>query len=85
MARLSDVAVPRKRFSYEYDFGDSWHHTIMVVAISPMGDGPDGEIPVCTGGPRACPPEDVDEVWGHARSLEAAADPEDDEHDSYRE
>ncbi len=85
VARLSDVAGPRKRFSYEYDFGDSWDHTIKVVSISRIGDGPDGEIPVCTGGARACPPEDVGGVWGYARSLEAAADPEDDEHDSYRE
>ena len=29
--------------------------------------------------------EDVGGVWGYARSLEAAADPENDEHDSYME
>ncbi|MFZ2056818.1 MAG: plasmid pRiA4b ORF-3 family protein [Acidimicrobiales bacterium] len=83
VARLTDVAGPRKRFSYEYDFGDSWHHMIKVVSVAPIGDGPDAEIPVCTGGARACPPEDVGGIWGYARSLEAAADPEDDEHDSY--
>jgi hypothetical protein len=85
VARLTEVAGPRKRLSYEYDFGDSWHHTIKVVSVSPIGDGPDAEIPVCTGGARACPPEDVGGVWGYARSLEAAADPEDDEHGSYME
>ena len=85
VARLTEVAGPRKRFSYEYDFGDSWRHTIKVVSVSPIGDAPDAEIPVCTGGARACPPEDVGGVRGYVRSVAAVADPEDDEHDSYME
>ena len=34
-----------------------------MVSVSPIGDSPDAEIPVCTGGARACPPEDVSGVW----------------------
>src|SRR5690625_676006 len=46
---------PRDSLLYEYDFGDSWEHTITVAAIDP-GDETSIE---CTDGGGACPPEDV--------------------------
>lgn len=82
--RLADVA-PRAqaRLRYEYDFGDSWQHDIMVEKVLPAT--PDDQLPACTGGRRACPPEDVGGVWGYAEFLEAISDPAHPEHDEMLE
>ncbi len=72
-----------KRFSYEYDFGDSWEHTLLVEKILPPEKGQ--HYPVCIKGKRACPPEDVGGVWGYIGFLEAIADPDHPEHDEYIE
>jgi len=71
------------RIKYEYDFGDSWEHTILVEEILP----PDPKMrhPVCLDGARACPPEDVGGYHGYARFLQAIRHPRDEEHDSYLE
>ena len=71
------------KFRYEYDFGDSWLHDLLVEKILPKEKGLD--YPVCIKGKRACPPEDVGGVWGYADFQEAIANPEHDEHDSYLE
>jgi hypothetical protein len=46
-----------QRFSYEYDFGDSWDHTLLVEKILPPQESV--RYPICLKGKRACPPEDV--------------------------
>jgi hypothetical protein len=52
---VSDVAAGAAEFSYEYDFGDGWEHTIQVGQRLPeVGLG----TPQCLHGVRACPPED---------------------------
>ncbi len=71
------------RFTYEYDFGDSWDHTLLVEKILPAEEGQ--HYPVCLKGKRACPPEDVGGVWGYEGFLEAINDPEHAEHDEYLE
>jgi hypothetical protein len=43
-------------FSYQYDFGDYWEHTVVVEKVIPTGRR--SRYPVCLGGRRACPPED---------------------------
>jgi hypothetical protein len=43
-------------FGYEYDFGDSWRHGIHVEKILPP-DPAWKPFAECTGGARACPPE----------------------------
>ncbi len=63
---------------YEYDFGDSWRHDLVLEQILPMD--PDRSYPLCLAGARARPPEDVGGVWGYANFLEAIADPEHVEH-----
>ncbi len=70
-----------RRFRYEYDFGDSWGHEVILesTTFSPLAL----RHGVCLDGQNACPPEDVGGVSGYARFLEALADPLDDEHDSY--
>ena len=81
MAQL--VPGEKRKFSYEYDFGDSWEHEIIVEKILPPVVGV--KYPVCIKGKRACPPEDVGGVWGYATFLEAMRDPHHKEHASYVE
>ncbi len=70
-----------QRFKYEYDFGDSWDHTLLVEKILPPQEGL--RYPLCLKGKRACPPEDVGGVWGYENFLEAIRDPNRDEHEEY--
>jgi hypothetical protein len=61
-----------QKFLYEYDFGDSWEHEIVVEKILPVAA--DTHYPRCLKGKRVCPPEDCGGVWGYAELLEALAD-----------
>lgn len=71
------------RFTYEYDFGDGWEHTLLVEKILPAEEGV--RYPRCVSGKRACPPEDVGGVWGYEVFLHAIRDPRHPEHDEYLE
>jgi hypothetical protein len=83
-AVLSDVlGGVGSKFRYVYDFGDDWQHEIVVEEILPPD--PDLLYPICTGGGRASPPEDVGGPPGYERFLEAMADPADPEHREYVE
>ena len=73
----------RKRFQYEYDFGDSWVHDVKVEKILPLD--PEVKYPLFLEGERACPPEDVGGVWGYEEFLEIIGDPKNPEHDEYLE
>jgi hypothetical protein len=70
-------------FIYEYDFGDSWQHLILVERYAASRDMT--PYPVCIDGARACPPEDVGGVSGYAEFLEAIADPRHEDHDQFLE
>jgi hypothetical protein len=68
------------RFTYTYDFGDDWRHTVMVeevVAADPMVD-----YPRFVDGARRAPPEDVGGLPGFEEFLDAMADPKHPEHHS---
>jgi len=71
------------KFVYEYDFGDSWRHLVLVEKILPLTVGE--YYPQCIKGKRACPPEDVGGVRGYEDFLEALQDKNHEEHDSYLE
>jgi hypothetical protein len=77
------VLQKQKKFIYEYDFGDSWYHNIMIEKILP----PDTKkhYPVCIKGKRACPPEDCGGEGGYYYFLEAIQDPEHPEHEEMLE
>ena len=81
---LGQVA-PREglKVRYEYDFGDSWLHQVLVEKVLPPE--PSQSYPVCIKGRRACPPEDVGGMWGYYDFLDAIQDPEHEEHESYLE
>lgn len=70
-----------QRFQYEYDFGDSWDHTLVVENILP----PDPKMrwPVCLEGQRNRPPEDVGGIGGYSNFLQAIRNRRHEEHDSY--
>jgi len=65
-------------FSYLYDFGDGWDHTVEVIG---RGD----DEPGCRYGEGMCPPEDVGGVSGYAELLAVLADPAHEDHGQMRE
>ncbi|HBV96459.1 MAG TPA: hypothetical protein DEF36_05400 [Desulfotomaculum sp.] len=71
--RLDQLAGARDSFTYEYDFGDGWNHSIQVEKVLPAQEK---EAPRCLAGARACPPEDCGGPWGYGEILEAINDPE---------
>jgi hypothetical protein len=73
------VSRAKDKLIYEYDFGDSWEHELLVEKILPLEEGK--RYPVCLTGKRACPPEDCGGIWGYASLLEAIRDPEHPEHE----
>jgi pRiA4b ORF-3-like protein len=80
--RLLNV-LPRvgTAFEYLYDFGDSWHHDLLLEAILLPDSGQ--QYPRCVVGERRCPPEDVGGPVGFDEYLKALADPEDEEHENW--
>ena len=64
--------------AYEYDFGDSWRHTILLEEVVALDDAI--ARPRCIGGARACPPEDCGGIPGYQAFLEAVLDPFHPEH-----
>lgn len=82
--RLSQVVTGEKaKFTYEYDFGDSWEHQILIEKILPPEPGV--RYPICLTGKRACPPEDCGGIWGYADFLEAIQNPKHPEHEDMLE
>jgi len=71
------------KFIYEYDFGDSWKHTVHIEALLPVEKGK--KYPICLKGKRACPPEDVGGVWGYDDLLEIFSNQKDPEYDEMME
>jgi hypothetical protein len=67
-------------FTYLYDFGDYWQHTIEVEKI--LEKEIDKVYPVCTGGQLACPPEGSGGIHGFYENLEILKDPK---HPEYKE
>ena len=63
-----------ERFTYTYDFGDDWRHTIIIEAVS--NADPAIEYPLFVEGARRAPPEDVGGVPGFEAFLNAMAKPQ---------
>jgi hypothetical protein len=76
---VADIAPgPKKKFIYEYDFGDGWLHEVVVEKSLP----PDASFkhPVCLAGANACPPDDCGGMGGYYRLLEVLANRKHPEH-----
>lgn len=63
-------------FTYIYDFGDSWEHTLTVEKMIDE----DTPLPLCLDGKRCCPPEDCGGVPGYLDFLVALKDPKHPDH-----
>lgn len=83
-SKLSKVIFGEKfKFSYLYDFGDSWEHEILVEKV--LEADPQIDYPICIKAKRACPPEDCGGTWGYQNFLEIIQDPEHPEHEEMLE
>src|SRR5258708_1799653 len=69
--------------TYTYDFGDSWEHGIVLEKRLPRD--PSLTYPLCTGGQRACPPEDCGGIGGFYNLLDIIGDPNHEEHEEMLE
>jgi len=74
------VRVEGAKFVYEYDFGDSWTHKLVLEKILPLEIGV--RYPHCITGKRACPPEDCGGCFGYYGLLEIIKNPK---HEEYKE
>lgn len=73
--RLEEIAKKGSKLTYEYDFGDSWRHDIVVTAVV-EADGHEANQPICLAGARSAPPDDCGGTGGYADMLEVLSDPE---------
>jgi hypothetical protein len=78
-----DQVIPQEgvQFTYEYDFGDGWNHTLIIEKILSSEGGI--FYPHCLEGKRACPPEDVGGAWGYEEFVKAIRDPFHDQHEHF--
>ena len=70
-----------QHFNFDYDFGDSWEHEILIEDFRRSKVGL--KFAVCLDGANACPPEDVGGTPGYAAFLQAISDPTHEERDDY--
>lgn len=69
--RLGELTT--NRILYEYDFGDSWEHELVIEEHTTAADG--AIYPACIAGEGACPPEDSGGSPGFAEFKELLAGP----------
>jgi hypothetical protein len=70
---------PGSQAGYEYDFGDSWEHDLLLEGVLIPEAGI--KYPRCLAGENACPPEDCGGIGGYYRLLEMLQDPSHQEHE----
>lgn len=82
--KISNLLKKEKdKIVYEYDFGDSWEHDIILEKILLYDQNI--KYPVCVAGKMNCPPEDCGGVWGYSDMLEILKNPDHEEYDSFIE
>lgn len=80
--KISDLLKKEKdKIVYEYDFGDSWEHDVILEKILPFDEKL--SYPVCIKGKMHCPPEDVGGISGYEQMLEILKQQEHEEYESY--
>lgn len=67
-----------KQCVYDYDFGDSWEH--MVVLEKTLLAVKGAKYPQCVAGKNACPPDDCGGVWGYMNLIEVLKNPKHPDH-----
>jgi hypothetical protein len=66
---FNDLGIEAKYF---YDYGDSWVHNIKLEGY--IYRERNIKYPICTGGERACPPEDCGGVYGYDNVVKTLSD-----------
>lgn len=74
---------PNAKFSYDYDFGDNWQHTVLEEAIVPIGAG--ATYPRCIAGKRAAPVEDCGGIYGFEEFCAILQNPKHPEYEEWAE
>jgi hypothetical protein len=77
--KLSDIFFEcKQKYTYIYDFGDNWEHTITLEKIS------EGATlwPNCLAGKGVCPPEDCGGVHAYKYLKEVLKNPKDPEYEN---
>ncbi len=77
------VGTAKQRFTYLYDFGDHWLHTVLVESITAAEAGT--QYPRFIDGRGACPPEDVGGPPGYESFIDIMRDPSHPENARMRE
>ena len=75
------VPSAKDRFSFDYDFGDGWQHTVVVESVDVVDTD---ATPRCLGGERACPPDDCGGVSGYLQLCRILRNPRHREHAEMR-
>ena len=75
IAYFNDLGIEAK---YLYDYGDFWCHIIRLEGY--IYREKNIKYPFCTGGERACPPEDCGGVSGYYNVINTLSDPENDDY-----
>lgn len=70
---------PKAKIIYEYDFGDSWGHVLVLEKILPQEESK--KYPVCLDGALACPPEDCGGIFAYRNILEIIGNPDHEDHE----
>ena len=76
--KIGKLLQTGEKFIYEYDFGDSWEHELIVEEVQQLNE----RLPhaVCLAGERACPPEDCGGPFRYGEFLAAIKDSKHPEH-----
>lgn len=81
--RLRDFSrAPGTAFTYVYDFGDNWRHTVTLEKLLAVKPAP--KSTTCIEGARCCPPEDVGGPDGYFEFLRVLLSPEPEEIEEQR-
>jgi hypothetical protein len=70
IAYFNDLGIEAE---YHYDYGDSWVHKVKLEGY--MYHEKNIRYPICTGGERACPPEDCGGVYGYYNVIKVLSNP----------
>ena len=74
---------PKDWLVYDYDFGDSWEHEVLLEEICPLPSS--ARLPMVLAGHCACPPEDVGGLSGYYHFLGVIKNPNHPEHEDMLE
>ncbi len=73
--RICDLLRREKdKIVYEYDFGDSWEHTVLLEKV--LDADPKQNLPICLKGKLAAPPEDCGGLYGYYQLVETLSGPD---------